>query len=159
MSRHRSAPLTAQEIRAIRLRMIKVRKGYDPGAVHELLHRLAEETASRDAAIANLTSRLHRAEIEAYARRHGTLPASLTPPELESMAAEVDVTGARQHAGEPTADQEELARLVSLVQWAHAQIAGLHEQVRVTDVTVGTELRGIVARLSPMLGSGPSGSG
>lgn len=204
MLKHRRRPLTAYEIRNVRLRTIGIRKGYEPGAVHELLQRLAEETAGRDATIADLTSRLHRAEVEAYARRHGTLPASPTA-DLDDMLAEIDlkmkaqqhvdefialaqhggaqiVEQSRQQAGQIIAtahadaeqavhayragagvdcgpDREELARLLGLVQWAQAQLAGLHEQVRTADVTVGRELRGIVDRLRPALESDPAGNG
>lgn len=102
MTEHRRRrPLTPHEIRNVRLRTIGLRKGYDPAAVHELLQRLAEETASREGMIADLSGRLHRAEAEAYARRHGTLPASTGAVNLEEMLAEIDVkVKAQQYADE-----------------------------------------------------------
>lgn len=200
--RHRRRPLTAHEIRNARLPTIGLRKGYDPAAVQTLLQRLAEETASRDATISEMASRLHRAEVEAYARRHGALPASPTA-NLDDLVAEIDLkmraqqaadeliavaqhSGAqiveqgRQQASEVVAsahadaaevarayrahvgtdqwpDRQELARLLGLVQWAQAQLAGLHEQIRAADLTVGRELRGIVDRLRPALESGIAG--
>jgi hypothetical protein len=166
--------------------------------VNELFQRLAQETASRDATIADLTNRLHRAEIEAYARRHGALPASHSA-NLDDLLGEIDqkmkaqqyadeLVALAQHSGSQIVDQsrqqasqviaaahadaeevaqayraqagsdqrpdrEELARLLGLVQWAQAQLAGLHEQIRTTDLTVGQELRSIVDRLRPALGS------
>lgn len=101
MTEQRRRPLTPHEIRNVRLRTIGLRKGYEPAAVHELLQRLAEEAASREATIADLNGRLHRAEMEAYARRHGTLPASALAVNLEEMLAEIDVKlKAQQYADE-----------------------------------------------------------
>jgi hypothetical protein len=54
-------PLTPHEIRDAPLRRIGPRKGYEPAAVHELLRRLAEETAARERTIGELTGRLLRA--------------------------------------------------------------------------------------------------
>jgi DivIVA domain-containing protein len=197
MITQRRRPLTAYEIRNLRLRTIGLRKGYDPGAVHELLQRLAQETASRDATITDLANRLHRAEIEAYARRHGALPASPTA-NLDDLVSDIDLrmkaqqyadelVALAQHAGaqiveqsrhqaariiaaahadgeevthayrtqaalDQRPDRAELARLLGLVQWAQAQLAALHQQVRSTDLAVGQELRSIAERLRPALG-------
>lgn len=202
MSEHRRRPLTPHEIRNMRLRTIGLRKGYEPAAVHELLQRLAEETASREGVIADLSSRLQRAEAEAYARRHGTLPASPSSVNLDDMMAEIDIKlKAQQYADEMIAsaqhgaaqiveqgrlqasqiladahssaeqaareyragaggsyspDREELARLLGLAQWAQAQLAGLHQQIRATDMTVSKELGGIADRLRPVLESDAS---
>src|SRR5690606_24584671 len=41
----RRRPLTANEIRTLRIRRVGLRKGYDPHEVDDLLTRLAEETA------------------------------------------------------------------------------------------------------------------
>jgi DivIVA domain-containing protein len=87
--RHR--PLTPHEIRNVQLRRIGLRKGYDPAAVDELLQRLADEVAAREQTISDLTGRLSRAEAEAYARRHGALPAVPESRRLEDMLAEIDI--------------------------------------------------------------------
>jgi cell division septum initiation protein DivIVA len=101
MTERRRRPLAPHEIRNLRISRSGLRKGYDPGSVHELLQRLAEETASRDAMIADLSSRLHRAEVEAYARRHGVLPAAQNGSPLAELLAEIDVTmRAQRHADE-----------------------------------------------------------
>lgn len=199
MTEDRRRSLTPHEIRSSRLPTIGLRKGYDPPAVHHLLQRLAEETARREGTIADLTNRLHRAEAEAYARRHGTLPAAPAPTNLDELLADIDVRMKAQHyadeliasaqhgaaqivhqgrqqasqilteahaAAERAAyayrvsagdtynpDREELARLLGLAQWAQAQLAGLHQQIRATDATVSKELGGIIDRLRPAVGS------
>lgn len=108
--------MTPHEIRNLNLqiRRVGLRKGYDPTAVHELLHRLADDVAGRDRTISDLTSRLARAENEAYARRHGTLPAAPDNGRIEDMLAEIDVKmKAQQYADEVIASaQHGAARIV-----------------------------------------------
>jgi DivIVA domain-containing protein len=53
---HRRRPLSAHDIRNIRIRQIGFRKGYDPGEVEAILHRLAEEVATRDGQITTLAA-------------------------------------------------------------------------------------------------------
>jgi DivIVA domain-containing protein len=107
MNEGRRRPLTANEIRSLRIRRVGLRKGYDPAAVDDLLARLAEETASREQTIGELTSRVARAEAEAYARRHGTLPAVPRSRNLEEMLVEIDVKmKAQQYADEVIASAQ-----------------------------------------------------
>ena len=73
---HRRRPLSAHDIRNIRIRQIGFRKGYDPGEVEAILHRLAEEVATRDGQITTLAAENDRLQRELYARRHGQLPAA-----------------------------------------------------------------------------------
>lgn len=107
MHEGRRRPLTANEIRNLRIRRVGLRKGYDPTAVDDLLARLAEETAQRERTIGDLTSRLARAEAEAYARRHGTLPAVPRSRNLEEMLVEIDIKmKAQQYADEVIASAQ-----------------------------------------------------
>lgn len=107
MTEQRRRPLTSHEIRNLQLRRIGLRKGYEPQAVHELLQRLADEVASRDRTISDLTGRLTRAENEAYARRHGTLPAAPDHGKVEELLAEIDVKlKAQQYADEMIASAQ-----------------------------------------------------
>jgi DivIVA domain-containing protein len=107
MTERRRRPLTPHEIRSLQIRRIGMRKGYDPAAVHELLQRLAEEIASRDHTISDLTGRLSRAETEAYARRHGALPASPDSGRVEDLLAEIDIKlKAQEYADEMIASAQ-----------------------------------------------------
>jgi cell division septum initiation protein DivIVA len=127
MSEHRRRPLTPHEIRNLRISRIGLRKGYDPAAVHELLQRLAEETASRDAMISDLSSRLHRAEAEVYARRHGVLPAAPEGSQLAEMLAEIDVAmKAQRQADELIAAAQQGA--AQIVQQGRQQASQILEQ-------------------------------
>lgn len=107
MSEARRRQLTPNEIRNLQIRRIGLRKGYDPAAVHELLQRLADEIATREQTISELTTRATRAETEAYARRHGTLPATSETRRVEDMLAEIDSRmKAQQYADEVIASAQ-----------------------------------------------------
>jgi cell division septum initiation protein DivIVA len=126
MNDRRRRPLTAHEIRNLQIRRIGLRKGYDPNAVHELLQRLSDEVASRDRTISDLTSRLTRAENEAYARRHGTLPAAADEGQITDLLAEIDVRlKAQQYADEVIASaQHGAAQIVRQGRHQASQILG-----------------------------------
>lgn len=199
MTELRRRPLTPNEIRSRQLRRIGLRKGYDATEVDELLRQLADEAASRDRTISELSGRLHRAETEAYARRHGTLPAGANQVRVDDMLAQIDQRTKAQHyadeliasaqmgaaqivaqgkeqasqilrhayqAAQEAADayraqagngyrpeQEELARLLGLAQWAQSQLVNLHQQITDTNTRVSNELIGIVERLRPAVES------
>lgn len=126
MSEQRRRPLTPHEIRNLQIRRIGLRKGYDPTAVHEVLQRMADEVASRDRTISDLTGRLTRAENEAYARRHGTLPAAPDTRRIEDMLGEIDVKmKAQQYADEVIASaQHGAAKIVEQGKHQASQILG-----------------------------------
>lgn len=111
----RREPMTPHEIRNAELPRIGRRRTYQPDAVHELLWRLAEETAARDAVIAEQAARLNRVERELYARRHGALPAAAGAPNLDELLAEVDERAkAQRYADEVIATaQHGAAQIVS----------------------------------------------
>lgn len=202
MSEARRRPLTPHEIRNLRIRRIGLRKGYEPGAVEELLQRLADDAASREHTINDLANRLDRAETEAYARRHGTLPAAPNQARLDDLLADVHsrlraqqyaeelIASAQRGAAQIVAqgreqasqilheahraaeqaardyraevgagyrpDQEELARLLGLTQWAQSQLAALHQQITTTNSTVCQELASIIERLHPAVAGEPA---
>ncbi|QSB15844.1 hypothetical protein JQS43_05780 [Natronosporangium hydrolyticum] len=126
MNERRRRPLTSHEIRNLQIRRIGLRKGYDPTAVHELLQRLSDEVASRDRTISDLTSRLNRAENEAYARRHGTLPAGANEAQITDLLTEIDVRlKAQQYADEVIASaQHGAAQIVQQGRHQASQILG-----------------------------------
>jgi hypothetical protein len=202
MAEPRRRPLTPNEIRALQIRRIGLRKGYDASEVHELLKRLADETANRDSIISGLASRLRRAETEAYARRHGTLPAAANQLHIDQMLAQIDQRERVQHytdeliataqqgaarivaqgreqasqilrqayaAAQCAADayraragngyrpeQEELAQLLGLAQWAQAQLVSVQAHITDTNTRVSNELTGIAERLKPAVESAGS---
>jgi DivIVA domain-containing protein len=109
---NRRRPLSPHEIRNTRIRQIGFRKGYDPGEVEALLHRLAEEVAARDGQLTMLAAENERLQRELYARRHGQLP-SASPQDLDQALIARQLQAQRYVEELMAAAQTNAASLVS----------------------------------------------